>query len=261
MFLILLVLFSCNTQNTENDYVLIETEYGNMKIKLYDETPKHKANFLKLVNEGFYDNLLFHKVIKEYIIQGGDPDSRYAEADETLGSSGPGYKLAAEINKNICSKKGVLIAARQSDAINPNKKSSGSQFFIVTGRKFTEGELKSYEKQMNITLKNQYLSNYIKNNPETGSEIGVLQYEERFKEMDSLIAEIEKEINIPNFRIPELHKKDYITLGGIPDFTGEYTIFGEIVEGLEVIDKISNADVGKEYRPTKDIKMKISICK
>lgn len=274
IFSISILFFSCTIPNSDNSedisennlenytdksFVIIETDFGEMKVKLYDETPKHKENFLKLISKKFYDSLLFHKVIQGYIIQSGDPNSKNAEADEILGSGGTKYNLQAEINEKICSKTGVLIAAREQDEINPEKKSSGSQFFIVIGRKFTNEELDNYENQMNITLKNRTLSNYIRKNPELRKKIGILQAEEKFNEMDTLIAEIKKNINIPKFKIPDEHKQNYKEIGGIPNFTGEYTIFGEVIEGLHVINTISNQETGQAYRPVKDIRMKISI--
>ncbi len=250
------MLSSCGNKE-DKDSLFIETEYGNMIIKLYDKTPKHKENFLKLVNEGFYDNQIFHKVIRGYIIMGGNPDSKYAEENKNKYIEKIEYTLTAEIIDTVCSKKGVLIAVREPDEINPNKESSYSQFFIVIGRKFTEKELKNYEEQMNITIKKQAISNYIKEKEVFRNKIEQLQYEENFNEMDSLIADIEKKIDIKEFKILDKHKKIYTKMGGIPNFTGEYTIFGEITEGLDIIDKISDVETGEENRPVKDIKIKI----
>ena len=139
----------CTSVNKEHVYVLIETELGDIKVKLYNETPLHRDNFVKLVKEGYYDGLLFHRVIKDFMIQGGDPDSKGAVADRTLGSGGPGYTLPAEIVYPLYfHKKGVLAAARQGDEVNPKKESSGSQFYIVTGNVYSEGKLKSLEQQL-----------------------------------------------------------------------------------------------------------------
>ncbi len=205
-FLFAVLLFSgCEKKNT---YALIETEFGNMKVKLYDDTPIHRDNFVKLVKEGFYDDLLFHRVIEGFMCQGGDPNSKTAAPGEPLGAGGPGYTLEAEIGRPHL--KGALSAARQGDNVNPEKKSSGSQFFIVQGAPQTDQQLDNWEKQKGITY-NEAQRNY------------------------------------------------YKEVGGYPFLDMEYTVFGEVVEGLDVIDKICSVPTNQQARPNKDIKMKISI--
>ncbi len=196
---------SCGSKSS---YVLIETEYGNMKVLLYDETPIHKENFLKLVGEGFYDDLLFHRVMRGFMIQGGDPNSRGAAPGRQLGGGGPGYELESEIGSPHF--KGALAAARTPDSMNPEKKSSGSQFYIVQGNKVGDSQLNQFERMKGI-------------------------------------------------KYTEAQRALYKEIGGRPDLDMEYTVFGEVVEGFEVIDKIAVVEGDRANRPAKDIKMKIRV--
>ena len=188
--------------------VEIQTRFGNMLVKLYDETPKHGENFIKLIQEGFYDSLLFHRVIEGFMVQGGDPESRNARPGKRLGSGGPGYQVPAEFNENLIHKKGALAAARQGDAVNPDKKSSGSQFYIVQGQPTPESQLKMFERRKGIKY-----------------------------------SETQKEI--------------YNSMGGTPFLDMEYTIFGEVIEGLEVLDQIASVKTDNGDRPVEDIVMQI----
>lgn len=186
---------------------LIETDYGNMKVKLYDSTPQHRDNFKKLVSDGFYDDLLFHRVINGFMIQGGDPDSKGAGPQVRLGGGGPGYRVPAEIGAYHF--KGALSAARQSDAVNPEKQSSGSQFYIVQGKPTGKSQLDNMARQKGITYSPEDIAKYAE-------------------------------------------------MGGTPFLDNDYTVFGEVVEGIEVIDKIANVKTAPGDRPVKDVKMKIS---
>ncbi|NND05259.1 MAG: PKD domain-containing protein [Saprospiraceae bacterium] len=192
--------------------VEIQTPHGNMLVKLYDETPKHKANFMKLANEHFYDSLLFHRVIQGFMIQGGDPDSKGAPARKQLGGGSPGYQIDAEIDPSLVHVKGALSAARTGDAVNPEKKSSGSQFYIVQGTPIEEAQLKMMERRKGI----QYSAE---------------------------------------------QKKAYMEQGGTPFLDKEYTVFGEVVAGKEVIDKIATQETGTSDRPISDIPMKVIVIK
>lgn len=203
---VVLLFTQCN--NDGGQKVLIETDYGNMTVLLYDETPQHRDNFIKLVEEGFYDDLLFHRVIKNFMIQGGDPDSRDAAAGQMLGQGGPGYTIPAEIGQMHY--KGALSAARLADQVNPEKESSGSQFFIVQGTAVQDAQLDQWEQQSGVEY------------------------------------------------TPE-QRKIYREIGGYPYLDGQYTVFGEVVDGLDVIDKIANAQVGQADRPIEDIRMKITL--
>lgn len=199
-------------KETENKgtMVIISTSYGDMKVKLYDETPQHRDNFIKLAKEGFYDGLLFHRVIQQFMIQGGDPNSKNAQPGQPLGAGGPGYTVPAEFNLNFIHKKGALSAARQGDQVNPKKASSGSQFYIVQGKPASEQELK-------------YLS----------SRTGV-QYT---PEQAAVYAEV----------------------GGTPFLDQQYTVFGEVVEGLDVIDKIAAVRTAPGDRPIEDVKFTVKV--
>ncbi len=190
--------------------VKLSTSYGNMVLILYDETPKHRDNFIKLVNEGFYNGTLFHRVIKDFMIQGGDPDSKNAQPGQRLGTGGPGYTIEAEFHPEFYHKKGALAAARQGDQMNPQRRSSGSQFYIVQGKKNTAAELN------NIAQK-------------TGAIYTTEQ------------------INV------------YQTIGGTPFLDTQYTVFGEVIDGMEVIDKIATVPTGAGNRPVEDLKITLTV--
>ncbi len=212
----LLLAFACLTglqaqeyiNHPKKDYlVTLSTPLGEVRLVLYDITPKHKANFIKLVEEGFYDGLLFHRVIEDFMIQGGDPDSRNARPEQLLGNGDVGYRIDAEFHPDLYHKTGALAAARDN---NPDKASSGCQFYIVEGRKRTDQELDQLEKQKEYTY-------------------------------------------------PEAHRDTYLNLGGVPHLDQDYTVFGEVLEGLEVIHKIAQAETDDFDRPKEDIPMEISI--
>jgi len=263
---LLLSVTSCQSDNnnkSENEIVsdnrtksdtliLIETPYGNMKIKLYDKTPKHKANFIKLAKQGFFDGLLFHRVINEFMIQGGDPDSKNATAGKMLGNGGPGYEIEAEFNDSLFHKKGVIAAAREGDNVNPLKKSSGSQFYIVQGRTFTDEELNALEEQIS-------LGNYISSHPEINKEATNYRMNGNKPAFDKLLEKIKTKNDYKKYNIPDYQRKIYKTTGGTPHLDGNYTVFGEVVEGLDVIDKIAAVETDRNNRPIKDVKMTVKI--
>jgi peptidyl-prolyl cis-trans isomerase B (cyclophilin B) len=191
--------------------VELVTNYGNMVIRLSDSTPLHRDNFLSLVKTGYYDSVLFHRVINRFMIQAGDPDSRQAAAGTPLGEGGPGYTVPAEFRASLFHKKGVIAAARESDDVNPQKASSGSQFYIVQGKLFTDGGLDSLE---TYRLKGR--------------------------------------------KIPLQQRAVYKTIGGTPHLDQNYTVFGEVVKGLEVIDTIAAAPTSKGVdrdRPLQDVRI------
>lgn len=221
LLILTLTIFSvnCSAQKKKKQTkVLISTEYGDIKIMLYNETPKHRDNFIKLVKEGYYDSLLFHRVIENFMIQGGDPDSKNAKPGIMLGNGGPGYTIPAEFNPNLIHKKGALAAARQPDNINPSKASNGSQFYIVQGKTFDEKSLNAYEKSKSIKSKKE-------------------------------------------FKYTEEQRKIYMETGGYAPLDMEYTVFGEVIEGLDVIDKIAAVATDRRDRPKKDVKMTMKIVK
>jgi peptidyl-prolyl cis-trans isomerase B (cyclophilin B) len=204
--------FSLLAHSQERVKVKISTKYGDMVAELYDETPIHRDNFIKLVKEGFYDGTLFHRVIPGFMIQGGDPVSKDDTPNTRIGNGGPGYTLPAEFNPQFFHKKGALAAARMGDAVNPKKESSGSQFYIVEGQVYDNNTIDLFAKRM-------------------GAEF-----------------------------IPA-QKKAYTTVGGTPHLDANYTVFGELVEGLEIISKISNVTRDKNNLPKDKVIINISIVK
>lgn len=198
---------SCNQKGDGKTYAMIETDMGDIKVELYDSTPEHKANFIKLANEGFYDGLLFHRVIDGFMIQGGDPDSKDAKPGQRLGGGGPGYTIPAEIGAPHF--KGTLCAARTN---NPEKRSSGSQFYLTHGSPLSDQAIANYEKQKGITYS-------------------------------------------------DAQKAKYKEIGGAPGLDMDYTVYGEVVTGMEVIDKIAKVAKDGSDRPVEDVKMKVSILK
>jgi peptidyl-prolyl cis-trans isomerase B (cyclophilin B) len=194
----------------KNTMIVISTDLGEMKAILYNETPQHKENFIKLIKEGYFDGTLFHRVIDGFMIQGGDPDSKTAKPGQMLGQSGPGYTVPAEFRQELIHKKGALAAARMGDQMNPQKASSGSQFYIAQGKKYTANELNILSSRMGKAFNQTQIDTYT-------------------------------------------------TVGGVPFLDYEYTVFGEVIEGLEVIDKIAKVQKDRYDRPTQDIKMTIKI--
>jgi peptidyl-prolyl cis-trans isomerase B (cyclophilin B) len=197
---------------TSNEFVKIQTDSGTMIARLYNKTPLTTENFLKLVKRDFYDGLLFHRVIKDFMIQGGDPNSRNAKPGQEVGEGGLKYTIPAEFDTSLFHRKGAIAMARESDDVNPAKASSSTQFYIVEGKTFTEGEMDKIEQHFKI-------------------------------------------------KIPESHREVYKTIGGSPFLDMNYTVFGQVIYGLGVIDKIAGAPRDKNNRPLHDIKMNISLLK
>lgn len=191
--------------------ILLQTSYGEITIRLSDSTPLHRDNFLKLVKKGYYDSTLFHRVIQNFMIQSGDPKSKNAPAGQPLGNGGPGYTVPAEIRVSLFHKKGVIAAARMGDNVNPQKASSGSQFYIVHGKVFTDAGLDSLET-----------------------------------------------IRLGGKKLPAEHRSVYKTIGGSPHLDQNYTVFGEVIKGLDVVDKIAAVQTSKGQdrdRPLVDVKI------
>lgn len=234
--------------------VLIETTAGNIKVKLYNQTPKHRDNFIKLVKEGYFDGTLFHRVISDFMIQGGDPNSRNAKPGEFLGNGGPGYTIPAEFDSTLFHKKGSLAAAREGDKVNPEKASAGSQFYIVEGKTFTEEELDEAEVRVNNMNKKSTFFKYIEEEKEKAKK-NKEEFDYSIAQGEAAIKTEEEFMNKPPFKIPPEHREVYKTLGGTPHLDQNYTIFGEVVEGLDVVDKISAMETDKDDRPVKDVRI------
>lgn len=243
--------------------VQIETSYGNIKIKLYNETPKHRDNFLKLTREGFYKDLLFHRVIKDFMIQGGDPDSRTASDTTFLGNGDLEYMIDAEFRTpEIYHKKGALAAARIGDDVNPDKKSSASQFYIVMGQTFTDSALQALEKTRFERLKQDILKNLqaanadsVKELYRTGDRASLAEFRAKLQTQ----AEKEADARKSEILFTSEQRETYKTIGGVPRLDGSYTVYGEVTEGLEVVDKIQNVATNNHDRPLENIKMNITL--
>jgi cyclophilin family peptidyl-prolyl cis-trans isomerase len=262
---ILFLSLSCSSSGQPGDsrVVLISTDMGDIKVKLYDETPEHRDNFIKLAGEGFFDGLLFHRVIKNFMVQGGDPESRNAEPGSRLGGGGPGYTLPAEIHEGFFHKKGALAAARQGDQVNPERKSSGSQFYIVQGKVWRPGELDTMEMQRNAGLQQSIFRKHFEAAQE---ELNRFRTENNEQGFNVRVAELREEADsifraAPQFRFSEAQRIAYTTIGGYPSLDNNYTVFGEVIEGLEVIDKIAAVETGTADRPVADVKMKVKVLK
>ena len=246
------------TPDTASVRVLVKTTAGNFTVLLYGDTPKHRDNFVKLVEDGYYDSTLFHRVIKDFMIQTGDPDSKKAAPGQALGSGGPDYKIDAEIvYPRHFHKRGALAAARQGDQVNPMKQSSGSQFYIVTGRKVSEPEMQ----QMTAHLKNKQLQE-IFNSLAMEHRDSIIDMQRRGDRQglsalqDSLISQTEaKAAAMPEPSLTEEQKQAYTTVGGAPHLDGDYTVFGEVIDGMDTIDKIEKAETDGRDRPKDDIRI------
>lgn len=252
-------LFSCQLEKKKpgkQQLYKIETAYGDMIFKLYDATPLHKANFEKLIEQDYFNQLLFHRVIDSFMIQGGDPDSRDAEPGVMLGNGGPGYTIPAEFVDTIFHKKGVIAAAREGDHVNPEMRSSGSQFYIVQGKVFSDEDIKKVEDRINASRLNQLITQYIEEaKQEAFNSGGMVDYQVI---VPAAREKAEQEFKKQGYyKIPDFKRKVYQTIGGTPHLDNAYTVFGEVIEGLDVIDKIAAAETDENDRPVVDIKMKI----
>lgn len=256
--------FNGLAENTHKEkQVQIETEYGTIKVKLYDETPLHRDNFLKLVEEGFYTDLLFHRVIQGFMIQGGDPDSKNAAPGQMLGSGDLGYTIPAEINSKFFHRRGVLAAARQGDQVNPEKRSSASQFYIMQGKVFRNTELDSLLAKLEDNRKMALMQARIK---AIEPELNKLNTEGKQEELRARLNALTDSVTAEAARLPRLslsaeQRKAYTTIGGYPSLDNNYTIYGEVTEGMNIVDSIARQPVNPQNRPQKDIKFSIRMLK
>ncbi len=254
--------------NVEGTKVKIETSMGDVYVVLYDQTPKHRDNFIKLVKEDFYNGIIFHRVIKDFMIQGGDPNSIDAPVGAQLGNGGPGYTIPAEIIPGLYHKKGALCAARQGDQVNPEKASSGSQFYIVTGKISGEDELNYIESMCNQQIEYPLIDAFIQA-PENVDYLNRLQEYQAMRQdqasailSDSLIMSLVDEIRplalngVETFKYTDEQKKTYATIGGTAQLDNQYTVFGEVIKGLEVVDAIGVTPTAQGDRPIEDVVIK-----
>ena len=252
--------------------VLIHTDLGDIKVVLYDETPKHRDNFLKLVQAHTLDSTLFHRVIQQFMIQGGDPDSKHAKPGVPLGNGDVGYTIPAEFNPALFHKRGALAGARQPDNVNPNRESSGCQFYIVQGKVLNDSMLNVMQTGLDQQVKQQIFTKLI-NAPENANlRAAFIRAQSRYQQtingdslnyMSSIVnpmidAEFAK---TPHRVITPEQREVYKTIGGTPFLDGGYTVFGEVVSGLEVVDKIAAQQVDQNNRPVIDIHMTMKVVK
>lgn len=238
--------------------VLIKTSLGDIRVRLYDETPQHRDNFLKLAREGFYNGTIFHRVIKNFMIQGGDPNSKDAPMDRQLGAGDVGYTIPAEfVYPKYFHKKGALAAARTGDEVNPERRSSGCQFYIVTGEVYSAGKLTQLERQMaQQQLQNIFNQLVVEHRDEilnlrkNRDNAGLQQLQEQLEKETYAKA---KEMGDPKFT--EEQRQAYTTVGGTPFLDNNYTVFGEVEEGIEIADQIQQVATAAGDRPKEDIKM------
>lgn len=248
-------------ENSKETRAVITTPLGEIEVKLYNETPLHRDNFIKLAKEGFYNGTLFHRVIKDFMIQGGDPDSRGASSTARLGTGGPGYTIPAEIKEGLLHKRGALCAARLGDEMNPKRESSGSQFYIVWGKKYNSGQLAQLDKQMEIHHQQEILNKLAM---EHRSEIMDLRRKRDRAGLEALQEKlIDETRRIAAERgiggLSENQKAVYAEVGGTPHLDGQYTVFGEVTRGLDIVEKIQHCATGSSDRPKEDITMEVKI--
>lgn len=257
IFILIAVAWQSNAQ-ANYPVIVIETNYGTMKAMLYDDTPVHSNHYLKLIKEGYFDGTLFHRVVEDFVIQGGAQDSRDAPSGARIGGGRTDMELMPEFRENRFHKKGALAAPRRGDNENPQKKSDASQIYIVQGRIYTQGRLDSMEMAVNVPIKNEIIRTHYLPHKEKLDELKAANDASGFNALlDSLLNVVDSLYAIApgKFFLPQELKEAYTTLGGIDRLDGSYTVFGEVTEGLEVIDKIAALPVDENSRPKTDAKI------
>lgn len=265
LYLLILILFTttmCNTAPKES-VLLIQTNYGNIKVKLYNDTPLHRDNFLKLAKEGFYKDLTFHRIILDFMIQGGDPKSKNPADTISAENDSMGDTIQAEFRfPQYFHKRGALAAARWGDTDNPTKASDASQFYIVTGELFTDNGLQAIEKQRFERLKQSIYNKLQSSNTDTikalykeGNREGITELRTKWQED----AEKEASTRKAEVTFTDEQKEIYKTKGGTPHLDGEYTVFGEVIEGMDVVDKIQHVKTNEKDKPLQPVRMNIII--
>jgi len=263
IFLIGLLINFCLQVTAQNQIVRITTNLGEMKFKLYNETPKHRDSFIQLASEGYYDQTLFYRVIKNYLIQGGSKSSRNAAPGKRIGYGEPDKTVDDEIRPEFFHKKGALCAPRQPDQVNPFKQSDISQFFIIQGRVYSNGELDTLEMAVNRPIQKKINAQYYTS--EIREELKKLKAEKKVEEFRTIADEVKRKIDTEyslvtgklNFNNEQ--RKAYSSIGGYPDLDGKYTIFGECISGFDVIDKIATLKTDGNDRPLMDVKITVNV--
>ena len=263
LILLLLILFI--KTNGQTHQVLISTNMGNMKFMLYDDTPLHRDAFLELVRNGHFNGTLFYRVIPDFMIQGGSKDSRNAPPGKYIGYGDPTKTVNDEILKNRICKKGALCAPRQPDEVNIFKQSDISQFFIIQGRKYSSGQIDTMELAVNRPIKKRIIEEIYTS--EKKELFNKLKEEKKYDEARKLADEIKDDIAVKyhlaegKLEFTPEQREAYTTIGGSPEIENEYTVFGEILEGMDVIDKIAALKTDKNSRPLKDVVIQIEVLK
>lgn len=254
--------FSQNKATLEGPMVRIKTRFGNMKVVLYNETPQHRDNFMKLTKEKVFDSLIFHRVIKGFMVQGGDPNSKRATKDQVLGDGDLNYTVPAEIVPGIIHKKGVIAAARNGDEENPERRSSATQFYLAQGLVYKLDDIPAIEQKMNIRAAEAL---FLKMKSDKIDTLMLFQMAKNKEGYDKLIEKIrnqaERECDKNPVRLTKQQIETYTTLGGIPHLDGAYTVFGEVIDGMAVIDSIAAQRTGAQDRPLENIRMQIEVIK
>ena len=237
--------------------VELETTLGNIVVELYNETPQHRDNFIKLVKSGYYDGVLFHRVIKDFMIQTGDGNSKTADAETPLGDGDPGYTIPAEfVYPKYFHKRGALAAARTGDQVNPERRSSGSQFYIVTGKIYSSDDLNMMTQRLTDVKKQDIFRRLVTENQSKVQELQKNQDNAGLQELQNqLIQQTEAEAAQNPIKFTDEQIDAYTSVGGTPHLDGQYTVFGEVIHGMDVVDKIQNTTTGRMDRPTVDIKI------
>lgn len=254
ILLLVLIPLSCSSKSgNENTILIMKTTAGDIKIKLYDETPIHRDNFIKLINSEFYDGISFHRVIKNFMVQAGDPNTRTAKI--TAGADTiETYTIPSEFNKIYFHKKGALAAAREGNNVNPEMRSSGTQFYLVQGTILTDEELLLSEQRINSNLRQAMFNLY---NYQVSDSVSKNSLNITSGQIQEIVSE--KMFNylttIPEYKIPDDQRAVYKTIGGVPRLDQTYTVFGEVIEGLDVIDKIAAVQTDSSDKPVNDIKI------
>ena len=252
-------------QSKEEQIILITTTYGDITIKLFKETPLHTKNFVKLVKKGYFNETLFHRVISNFMIQGGDPDSKKAQPAQLLGDGGPKYTIPFEYVPAYFHKRGMVAAAREGDEENPSRASSASQFYIVVGKIMNDSDLDNAEIRINTMQKHNLMYNYIASNKELKDRLAEYKisdtaaYNMHMQQLDKVSDSLYKEQK--PYVIPANEREIYKTIGGTPRLDASYSIFGEVLEGMDVVEKISKAATDKNDRPIENIVMKVRVLK
>lgn len=244
-------------KNSKMTKVELQTSLGNIVVGLYDETPQHRDNFIKLVKEGYYDGVLFHRVIKDFMIQTGDGNSKTAGPETALGDGDPGYTIPAEfVYPKYFHKRGALAAARTGDQVNPERRSSGSQFYIVTGKVYSSDDLQAMTKRLTDVLKQDIFRRLVMENNDKIKELQQSGDTQGLQALQNdLISRTEAEAATQTVKFTDEQIEAYTTVGGTPHLDGQYTVFGEVLQGMDVVDKIQNTTTGRMDRPTIDIKI------